>query len=352
MNNNVRPFLHLVVIAGISVLTYLLVPILTPFLIAFLIAYISNPLVTKLERRGVPRSLTIAVLFVFVFIVFLGLVLVLVPLVQKQLAAFAAKLPGYFEWLQAKLAQWDSELPALDMETIRRQLLQQWQDVGKWTATALSYATYSGARLFGWFLNLILIPVVTFYLLRDWDEILRHLYNLLPERTRGRLPPLAQEIDATLAGFLRGQLSVMLALAVVYSAGLALVGLDLAVPIGLLAGLISFIPYLGFFVGILVAGVAALLQFQDGVHLLWVGAVFMAGQVLESLVLTPRLVGGRIGLHPVVVIFAVMAGGQLFGFFGILLAVPAAAVLMVWMRHLRGNGNGKNGVVKKYSSRS
>ncbi len=348
--NNSHLFLRLGVIAGFGILVYLLAPILTPFLVSVLIAYIGNPVVSRFQRMHVPRAASVVFLFIFFFVVLLVLVLGVVPLIQKQISTFAEKVPGYIDWLQARLASRGIGLFSLDVDTIKQQILQQWQDVGKWMGTALSFAKQSGVQLFNWLLNLALIPVVTFYLLRDWDDIVKRLKQLLPARLRARAAPLAEEIDDTLAGFLRGQLLVMVILAIIDSIGLALVGLDLALPIGLLAGLVSFIPYLGFIVGILVASLAALLQFQDGIHLLGVLGVFAVGQMMESMVLTPRLVGQRIGLHPVVVIFAVLAGGQLFGFLGILLALPVSAVLVVWLRHLH-NGY-KHHTLPKRSSRS
>lgn len=159
--------------------------------------------------------------------------------------------------------------------------------------------------------------------------------QLLPPATRARVVPFAREADDALAGFVRGQLSVMIALAIIYSVGLGLAGLDMALPIGIFSGLVSFVPYLGFIVGVVIASVAALVEFQEWLPLVWVFLAFVVGQVLESTVLTPRFVGERIGMHPVVVIFVVMAGGQLFGFFGILLALPVAAVAMVWLRRVQ-----------------
>jgi predicted PurR-regulated permease PerM len=203
--------------------------------------------------------------------------------------------------------------------------------------------------IIGWLASALLVPVVTFYLLLDWEKLLVRALTLLPPRRRGQAMSLARETDEVLGSFLRGQLLVMAALATVYAIGLTLVGLDLALPIGILAGLVSFVPYLGFILGLLSATIAAWLQFQDIIMLLGVALVFLLGQVLESLWLTPKLVGGRIGLHPVAVIFAVMAGGQLFGFTGILLALPAAAVLKIWLRHLRAicAGNAAGHPVKK-----
>jgi len=186
------------------------------------------------------------------------------------------------------------------------------------------------------FANLLLIPVVTFYLLRDWDKLIARIDELLPRKSQPVIEKLAKQSDDVLAAFLRGQFLVMLVLGVVYACGLWFINLELALLIGMLAGLVSFVPYLGFIVGILVASIAVLLQTQDLMMLIPVLIVFGIGQALEGMVLTPLLVGDKIGLHPVAVIFAVLAGGQLFGFVGVLLALPVAAVLAVLLRHLHG----------------
>ena len=189
--------------------------------------------------------------------------------------------------------------------------------------------------MLGWLMNLVLIPVVTFYLLRDWDLLIKGIRELLPRKIEPTVSTLASEIDEVLGAFVRGQLMVMFALGVIYTAGLWLIGLDLAFIIGMGAGLLSVVPYLGTAVGLVAAVLAAIFQFQDLFHTIMVLLVFGAGQMLEGMVLTPKLVGDRIGLHPVVVIFAVLAGGQLFGFLGILLALPVASALNVLVRHLR-----------------
>jgi predicted PurR-regulated permease PerM len=331
--DNARPLIFLGLVIAAGVLVYLLSPILTPFLLSILLAYIGNPVVTRLHGFGVPRTVTTILLFFIFLLLLLTLVLVLIPLIQKQLATFAAKLPGYIDWVEQQISRWGDGAIALEMDTLRQQVLDHWQNVGRWFGRVVSLATTSGMRVVGWLLNLFLVPVVTFYLLRDWEDILARIKRTLPGGARDRVVPLAREMDDALAAFLRGQLMVMIGLGTIYSVGLWFVGLDLALPIGLLSGLVSFIPYLGFIVGIVVAGIAALLQFQDWVPLVWVLAVFTVGQVLEGTVLTPRLVGERIGLHPVVVIFAVMAGGQLFGFLGVLLALPVAAMGVVALRH-------------------
>lgn len=333
--NNSRAVMTVALVIGIGWLLYLLAPILTPFLVSLLLAYIANPLVTRAAQMGVPRSATIGLLFVIFTLTLLGLVLGIVPLLQKQIVAFSVKVPAYVDWMQDKLYFWSHGTLSFDVETLKGEAARRWQDVGKWMGTIVTFATDSGTRLIGWLLNLFLVPVVTFYLLRDWDEVIHGTGQLLPPATRKRVAPFAREADDALAGFVRGQLSVMIALAIIYSVGLWLAGLDMALPIGIFSGLVSFVPYLGFILGILIAGLAALFQFQDWLPLVWVMLAFVVGQVLESTVLTPRFVGERIGMHPVVVIFVVMAGGQLFGFFGILLALPVGAVAMVWLRHVQ-----------------
>jgi predicted PurR-regulated permease PerM len=334
-----RTLFQLAAVAFSAWLLYLLSPVLTPFLVGGLLAYVGNPAVRRLVRWRFPRALAVALVFLLFFLLLTGLLLFLVPALRGQIASFTANIPGYLDWLQQtglpQLQAWlGVELP-LDAASLRQALLEHWREVSDWARSFFVYLTRSGWSVVGWAVNLLLIPVVTFYLLLDWDELLARTLALAPPRHQAQLAQLARETDAILGSFLRGQLSVMIALAVVYSAGLSLLGLDLALPIGVFAGLVSFVPYLGFVSGLLSAAVAAYLQFHDALTLAGVAAVFLAGQLLESLLLTPRLVGEKIGLHPVAVIFAVMAGGQLFGFTGVLLALPAAAVLKVWVRHLR-----------------
>ncbi len=329
--------------AGLGVLLYWLAPVLTPFLFAALLAHIAHPAVSRLAVWRIPRTLSVILIFLVLILVFTVLVLVLVPQIHLQISRFAAKLPGYLDWLQQTLQQtlapWlerNLGVPlVLDGETLKGTIQQHWKELGGALGAVMGALTRSGLGLLGWLFNLVLIPVVTFYLLRDWDRILERTEGLLPPRWRRPVARLAGEIDAVLGSFLRGQLTVMTLLACFYSLGLWWIGLDLALPIGILAGLVSFVPYLGFVTGLLCAAAAALLQFQEAGALIGVVAVFGLGQALEGMVLTPYLVGERIGLHPVAVIFAVLAGGQLFGFFGVLLALPAAAAIAVWLRHLQ-----------------
>lgn len=330
----------LLLFAGLvcAVLLYLLAPVLTPFLISALLAYLGDPLVDKLEARRFPRSLAVAMVFLGILLVLLVIPLILIPLVEQQLRILLVKLPQYIDLLQQHGVPQLSQLlgidpQSLDLNQLKQSIITDWRQAGGIAATLMASATQSGLVLLAWLANVVLVPVVTFYLLRDWDILLQHIRELVPRRLEADLVRLAVSTDEVLGAFLRGQLTVMLCLGTVYALGLWLVGLDFALLIGMIAGLVSFVPYLGFIVGIVLASLAAYLQFHEFMPLLGVVAVFGVGQALEGMLLTPLLVGDKIGLHPVAVIFAVLAGGQLFGFVGILLALPVAAVMMVLVRY-------------------
>ncbi len=321
-------------------LLYLLAPVLTPFLISAFLAYLGDPLVDRLEVLRVRRGLGVVAVFAVMFAAALLSLVVLLPMLEKQAAGLINGIPRGLEWLQQTLAPRlaafiGAEIMEIDVPAVREALVEHWRQVGSLAGQLMTHVGRSGQMLMAWLTYLLLIPVVTFYLLRDWNHLMAAIRDLLPKPIEPTVVKLASDIDAVLAEFLRGQLTVMLALAVIYTTGLWIVGLDLAFFIGLLAGVVSFVPYLGVIVGLVVAGFAAFLQFQDVVHILAVAGVFGVGQLLEGMVLSPLLVGDRIGLHPVAVIFAVMAGGQLFGFFGVLLALPVAAVIVVLLRHSR-----------------
>jgi len=328
------------VLAGLvttGVVLYLLAPVLTPFLVGAVLAYIGDPLVDRLERH-ISRTQAVALVFSVLTLVVFALVLVLVPLLAEQIAVLMRRLPDYVERLQQHVLPWLAvrlglELPPLDTATLAAYAREHWSEAGGLVALALGGVSRTGLALLAWIGNLLLVPVVTFYLLRDWDLLTARLHELVPRRSEPVVVQLAQAADQVLGAFFRGQLLVMLSLGLVYSTGLALVGLELALLIGLVAGLVSFVPYLGFAVGIVAAGIAAVMQFGEVMPLLGVVAVFTVGQLLEGFVLTPWLLGDRIGLHPLAVIFAVLAGGQLFGFVGILIALPVAAVAMVMLRY-------------------
>ena len=332
-------FVLALVVAG-GWLLYLLAPVLTPFLMSALLAYLGDPLVDRLERMGMSRTLGVLTVFGIMFVTGMLALVVLLPMLSHQAVAFLNNIPEALDWLQKQVAPRiaalvGSDVASIDIEGLRTAIVDHWRQVGSVAGQVMSSLGRSGQVVLGWLTYLLLIPVVTFYLLRDWDHLVAAVRDLLPQRAAPTISKLAKEIDAVLAEFLRGQLTVMLALAAIYISGLWLVGLDLAFVIGIGAGLLSFVPYLGVIVGVAAAVVAAFLQFHDLAHLIGVAAVFMVGQVLEGMVLSPMLVGDRIGLHPVAVIFAVMAGGQLFGFFGVLVALPVAAVVVVLLRHSR-----------------
>lgn len=324
-------------LAASGFLLYLLAPVLAPFATAAILAYIGDPLVDRLERLRLSRTLSVVAVFLALLLLLSLLLLVLAPLLERQLVLLTAKLPAYLDWLQQQAAPWLQKKLGLaassDLLGLKEYAGAHWQSAGGAVAKLAASLSRSGLSLLGWLANLFIVPVATFYLLRDWDLLMARLRALLPRQLEEEVVALARSVDDVLGAFFRGQLSVMLALGIVYTTGLWLVGLDLALLIGMLAGLVSFVPYLGFIVGIVSAGLAALMQFHDLAHPLLVLLVFGIGQLLEGMVLTPTLLGERIGLHPVAVIFAVLAGGRLFGFFGVLLALPVAAVLLVLLRH-------------------
>lgn len=330
-------FLALFIISG--VLLYLLGPILTPFLVGALLAYLTDPIADRLEAAGTSRTSAVVIVFVFLSAVVALLVLMLIPKLTHQVQIMIQQIPAVINMIEGKL------IPALqgflgegvvvgDLSTFKTLLMSHWEKTGDIMAQVAAGITRSGLAVAGWIANLLLIPVVTFYLLRDWDVMMGKISHLLPRNVEPKVTLWARESDEVLGAFIKGQLLVMLALATVYAVGLWIIGVNLALLLGLLAGLASIVPYMGFIVGIVAASVAAYMQFQDPMILLWVWAIFGIGQALEGMVLTPLLVGDKIGLHPVAVIFAIMAGGQLFGFVGVLIALPVAAVIMVFLRHL------------------
>lgn len=328
--------LALIVLSGW--LVYLLAPVLTPFLVAALLSYLGDPIVDRLEAVGVSRTGSVLIVFLGMLLFGIAGVLIVLPALQAQIAALVRNIPAAIDWLQQwllpKLSTFfaTEDIP-IDVAGIKEALTSHWQQVGSLAKNLMGHISRSGQLVVGWLTYLLLIPVVTFYLLRDWDILVANIHDLLPRKIEPRVVALSREIDAVLAEFLRGQLTVMAALGTIYVIGLWLVGLELAFIIGVIAGVVSFVPYLGVIVGVIVASLAALVQFHDAVHVIAVLAVFGAGQLLEGMVLSPLLVGDRIGLHPVAVIFAVMAGGQLFGFIGVLLALPVAAIIVVLLRH-------------------
>ena len=325
----------LIAIALVGGLLYLLAPVLTPFVAAALLAYIGDPLADRLQKLRMPRTLAVVAVFVLTFLMLALLVLLVGPLIRSQVGALLNALPGIvaqFEqvWLPNIAGMLDMDISE---DVGIGAFVERYGDMaGSWGTKVLVGLTQSGSVVFAALLSLFLVPILTFYLLRDWDLILAHLSALVPSAQRDTIVGLARDVDDMLGAFLRGQLLVMLALSVIYSIGLGLIGLEFAIAIGVVSGLVSFVPYLGLIFGIALASLTVALEPSPLLKLVGVVATFSIAQVIEGSVLTPKLVGDRIGLHPVLIIFAVAAGGQLFGFFGILLALPAAAVLSVLVR--------------------
>ncbi|HLM54408.1 MAG TPA: AI-2E family transporter [Pseudoxanthomonas sp.] len=324
---------------GVLAVIWLLAPILTPFVVAAFLGWLGDPLVDRLQARGRSRNTAVVMVFSLMALLLALVLVILVPLIQEQLTLLFQSLPGYRVWVVATAIPWLESRTGievsnwLDLDRIFELLRSNWERAGGVAATVLGYVSRSGFVLIGMLVNVVLIPIVTFFFLRDWDLIVGRIAAMVPRDHIDTVGRLARESSSVLGGFLRGQFMVMVILGVMYGVGLWAVGVDLGLLIGLVAGLLTFVPYLGPTSGVVLGVLAALMQYGDWKHVAGVLAVFGIGQVIESYWLTPKLVGDRIGLHPVAVIFAVLAGGQLFGFLGMLLALPMAAVVNVLLRY-------------------
>lgn len=321
-------------------LFYALAPVLTPFVASAALAYLADPIVKRIDawQPKLSRTWAVVTAFAILSVIFLMALFFVIPTIVAQINKLINDLPSYVAWLQVTLIPWLRTTLGLDpslfnLVELQTYLIDYLDEIRGLIGGLLGSISKSSVTLIGWMANLVLIPVVTFYLVRDWQILMANIQDLLPRRIEPIVVKLMQEADEVLGAFLLGQFIVMLALGTIYSLGLLIIGLDFALLIGMLAGLVSFVPYLGFIIGILAASIAAIFQFQDAFYLIPVVMVFAIAQLIEGMVLTPLLVGDRIGLHPVAVIFAVMAGGHLFGFVGVLLALPVAAVIMVLLRH-------------------
>ncbi|MCU6434578.1 AI-2E family transporter [Undibacterium sp. Jales W-56] len=329
---------------ALLLLMSMLGPILMPFIVAAILAYILNPWVDRLcalriKRFQLPRALAATLLILLVIMLILTMLLIMTPILQKQIPQLQDQIPRFLDKANDLLGPMLNDLGVkvkLDSAGIKSMLSEQLATSGDVIGKAvLSSIRVGGTAVIGMVANLLLIPIVLFYLLMDWHALMDRLEHFIPRRWVGGVKSGVIEVDSILAQYLRGQIMVMIVLAIYYAGGLALAGFDLALPVGIITGFLVFIPYLGFGLGLVLALIGAVLQF-DGMHgLVAVAIVYGIGQVLEGFFLTPRLVGERIGLHPLTVIFALMAFGQLFGFIGILVALPASAILAVAVKHLR-----------------
>jgi predicted PurR-regulated permease PerM len=338
-SNQIRALLWAAIAVVIWLLLSLLAPVLMPFLLAAVLAYALHPLVERLHAKRVPRWLGAGLAITLLMLVLLAVLLLIVPVITKQVPLLREQVPELLNrlnaWLTPLAGRFGVSL-AVDVTLVREWLGQLVSGhESEIIEHLLSSLRIGGSALAAVVGNLFLMPIVAYYLLLDWDNLVERTKSLIPPRWRASVQSFLDETDGVLGQYLRGQLLVMGVLAVFYTVALALVGLNLALPIGVFTGLAVFVPYLGFGVGLVMALLAALLEFQSVVGVLLVAAVYGVGQVVESLYLTPRLLGERIGLHPIAVIFALLAFGHLFGFVGVLIALPASAVLLVAIRRLR-----------------
>ncbi|MGB7815303.1 MAG: AI-2E family transporter [Methylotenera sp.] len=345
----------LILVAVFVFFIYLLLPVLTPFLIAAILAYICDPLVDKLSEWGIGkfkigRTLATALIMLAIFATIFLLFLILIPLLHKESLLIVERLPAFIGRLRDSIEPWLHARFGIHFDVnsaqIQELITKNWKTAGDFLGETLKLVGGHGMALLGMVANILLLPVVLFYLLRDWDGFIASIGQLVPRDWHDKTVTIAKEVDQVLAEFLRGQLMVMLAMSLFYTIGLWIAGLDMALPIGLIAGLLGFVPYLGIALGVALALLVAALQFTSLGQVIPVLLVFGIGQLLESMVLTPKVVGHRIGLHPVVVIFALLAGGQLFGFAGVLLALPVSAAIAVGLRHTRDSYLGSDAYLK------
>lgn len=326
-----------IAVAGFVAIIVLLHGMLLPFVLGAGLAYVCDPIVDRLERLKLGRTLGVIIVFLVMILSATLAVFLVLPVLQAQFETLLRNVPRYLDWVQRTLNPWIQRVApgvgGIDARSMQTLVTNNWSSASGVATTVLRKALTSGTALFAWAVNLLLIPVIMFYLLRDWDRMTGFIREQLPRRYVGTVTELARETDDVLGHFLRGQGLVMLVLGSIYIVGLWLAGLDLALVIGLGAGIVSFVPYVGVLSGVSFASLAMLVQTGDPFQVIWVLMVFGIGQIMEQMVLQPLLLGDAIGLHPVWVIFAVLAGGQLFGFIGVLLALPTAAVLSVLVRY-------------------
>ncbi|HEY1794956.1 MAG TPA: AI-2E family transporter [Stellaceae bacterium] len=314
--------------------------ILLPFAAGLVIAYVLAPGVARLEQRGIGRSLgTLAILITFLLAVAF-LLLLLVPLIQVQVVQLVARVPGLVSALQAQIGHMmdllQQHLAADEVAKIRDALTSKLGEAVTWVATALQSVVTSSIAILNIVSLVIVTPIVTFFLLRDWNEMVAMVDSYLPRPSLDTLRGLGRVISETLVGFIHGQALICVILATYYAIALTAAGLDSSLALGVLIGVLAIIPILGVTTGFALSVGLAAAQYGTWGRILVVVGIFAFGQLVEANILTPKLVGDRVHLHPVWVIFALFAGGTLFGFAGILLAVPAAAVIGVLVRFALG----------------
>ncbi len=337
MNSERQTRFWLCVFAAFFALLWLLSDVLFPFVAGIALAYLLDPIADKLENWKWPRWVASAVLTLFAVLTVVAALLVIIPLLQSQLVEFSSRVPEYLGALRTHAAEliatMQSHLTDADINALTQKFSDAaGPDIIAWVGRVLAKIWGGGVALLNLLSLLVITPIVMFYLLRDWDRIVAAVDSWLPKRHAQTIRDQVSEVDSVLSAFVRGQFTVCLVLGIFYAIGLSVIGLDFGFIIGFGTGLISFVPYFGMLVGF-VAGVGvAIAQFGEWQPVVLVAAVFVVGQFLEGNFVTPKLVGDKIGLHPVWIIFALLAGGTVFGFTGVLLAIPAAAVIGVLSR--------------------
>jgi predicted PurR-regulated permease PerM len=322
-------------------LLWLLNDILLPFVVGVVVAYFLDPVVVRLQRLGMSRTWATTSVTVLAVLIAVGVATAILPPLFSQLQSLVLSFPDYTVKLAARITPLIDpirerlNLPPLSLHELQAELTQRAGQVLSVAGAVAGKLAQGGLAFFNLLALLFLTPVVTFYLLRDWERLVDAIDGALPRDNADTIRKLAHESNAAIAGYVRGQALVCISLGSIYAIGLSLVGLKFGLVIGLIAGAISFIPFVGTFVGAVMALGMALVQFPpDWIGVVKVAVVFLVGQMLEGNVLSPKLVGDRVGLHPVWIMFALLAGGALFGFVGVLIAVPVAAVVGVLVRHL------------------
>ncbi len=328
-------FFWLAILTGFFVLVYLLKGVLLPFAAGLVIAYFLDPLADWFESRGFSRGISTGAVTLISLMLFIIAILILFPIMSSQFSYFLENIPKYIEAINLKIQPFiesiNSKFP-YQLDNIKADITKHIGVLLSSSGEFIKILLSKGFALINILSLLFITPIVAVYLLKDWDRITFKIKELVPEKHKETVGELFNKIDSILSGFLRGQISVCILLGLFYGLGLTLIGLKIGLVIGLLTGIISFIPFLGGILGFILSLILVFAEFGDLLHLLLVCLIFGLGQILEGYILTPRLVGKSVGLHPVWIIFALMAFGALFGFLGVLIAVPAAAVIGVLVR--------------------
>ncbi|MBO7556672.1 MAG: AI-2E family transporter [Alphaproteobacteria bacterium] len=319
------------------VFVYVLRSVIMPFAAGIVIGYLLDPVAGRFEKLGLSRTLATVLVMVLALVVMVPAVILIVNMLDSQISTFIAAVPNYVSSLVKKfepvLLRLQEEFPSLEPDRVKEYMRSNMANNLKIFGKIIKSIVSGGMALISLVSLILVTPVVAFYMLRDWDNFVTKIKGLLPRKYKKDIEEQAKEIDRTLAGFIRGQLCVCVILGSFYAIGLYLCGLDLGLMVGFFAGIISFIPYVGSISGFVLSICLAVAQFDTWQPFVAVVAVFLVGQFLEGNFLTPKLVGDSVGLHPVWIMFALLAGGVLLGFLGLMIAVPVAAIIGVLLRH-------------------